>query len=111
MRIAIVGSGLIGASIGLAAKQRGEHSVIAYDEDARAASVAVDRGAADDAAESLDAALTGADLAVVAVPVAALGETVRSVLATSADACTVTDVGSTKAAVCRAAAPSARFVG
>ncbi len=111
MRIAIVGTGLIGASIGLAAKQRGEHSVAAYDEEPRAAAVAVERGAADGAPESLDAALADADLAVVAVPVAALGETVRSVLAASAETCTVTDVGSTKAAVCRAAAPAARFVG
>jgi prephenate dehydrogenase len=111
MRIAIVGSGLIGASIGLAVKQRGSHSVVAYDEDPNAAAVAVGRGAADEAAGSLDAALGDAELAVVAVPVAVLGETVRSVLAASPDACTVTDVGSTKAVVCRAAAPSARFVG
>jgi prephenate dehydrogenase len=111
MRITIVGSGLIGASIGLAARQRGDHSVVVYDVDASTAAVAVDRGAADEAAGSLDAALAGAELAVVAVPVAALGETVRAVLAASAEPCTVTDVGSTKAAACRAAAPSARFVG
>jgi prephenate dehydrogenase len=111
MRIAIVGTGLIGASIGLAARRRGIGSVIAYDADERAAAVAVEGGAADEAAGSLDGALDGADLAVVAVPVAALSETVRTVLAVSADGCTVTDVGSTKAAVCRAAAPSPRFVG
>jgi prephenate dehydrogenase len=85
--------------------------VVAYDADGRAAGVAVDRGAADEAAGSLDGALAGAELAVVAVPVAALAETVRAALAAGPDACTVTDVGSTKAAVCRAAAPASRFVG
>src|SRR5262245_16861762 len=111
MKVALVGTGLIGASIGLAAKQRGIASVAAFDADPHAAAVAVERGAADDAPGSLDAALAGADLAVVAVPVAALGDAVRTVLSASADGCTVTDVGSTKAAVCQAAEPSQRFVG
>jgi prephenate dehydrogenase len=110
MRVAIVGTGLIGASIGLAAKGRGVDSVVAYDADGSAAAVTVERGGADEAAGSLDQALADAELAVVAVPVAVLGETIRTVLAASPDGCTVTDVGSTKAAVCRTAA-SPRFVG
>src|SRR6266496_4046553 len=104
MRVAIVGTGLIGASIGLAAKGRGVDSVVAYDADGSAAAVTVERGGADEAAGSLDQALADAELAVVAVPVAVLGETIRTVLAASPEGCTVTDVGSTKAAVCRTAA-------
>ena len=111
MRIAIVGSGLIGASVGLAAKRRGEDAVVAYDADEGAAATAVEVGAADETAGSLHAALEGADLAVVAVPVAVLAETVTAALAASGGECTVTDVGSTKAAVCQAAARSQRFVG
>jgi prephenate dehydrogenase len=110
VRLAIIGTGLIGASVGLAAKQRGLATrVAAYDVDRHAAEVAVERGAVDEAAGSLEQALDGAELAVVAVPVAALATVVAAVL--DADDCTVTDVGSTKAAVSAAASSSTRFVG
>src|SRR6187397_615427 len=108
MRIAVIGTGLIGASVGLAANQRG-HTVVGHDPDERALAVAAERGAVDEAA-SFDAALDGADLAVVAAPVAQLVQTVQAVLAASEDGCSVTDVGSTKARVAAAAA-SPRFVG
>lgn len=108
MRIAVIGTGLIGASVGLAAKQRG-HTVAGHDPDEAALAVAVERGAVDEAT-SLEGALDGAGLAVVAAPVAQLVSTVESVLAASADGCSVTDVGSTKARVAAAAA-SPRFVG
>jgi prephenate dehydrogenase len=51
------------------------------------------------------------DFAVVAVPVAELPTVVSAVLAVADEGCTVTDVGSTKAGVCAAAAGSPRFVG
>src|SRR3954469_13584355 len=108
MRIAVIGTGLIGASVGLAARERG-HDVAGYDPDERALAVAAGRGAVDDAA-SLEDALNGAALAVVAAPVAQLVPTVEAVLAASADGCSVTDVGSTKARLAAAAA-SPRFVG
>jgi prephenate dehydrogenase len=108
MRIAVIGTGLIGASVGLAAKQRG-HTVVGHDPDERALAVAVERGAVDEAA-GLEDALVGAELAVVAAPVAQLVPTVEAVLAASADGCSVTDVGSTKARVATTAG-SPRFVG
>src|SRR5690242_3495151 len=100
MRIAVIGTGLIGASVGLAAKRAG-HSVAGYDPDDAALSVAVERGAVDIAA-SLDGALELTELAVVAAPVAQLIHTVEAVLAASPDSCSVTDVGSTKARVAAA---------
>ena len=108
MRIAVIGTGLIGASVGLAARERG-HDVAGYDPDERALAVAAERGAVDEAT-SVDDALDAAALAVVAAPVAQLVPTVEAVLAASADGCSVTDVGSTKARVAAAAA-SPRFVG
>jgi prephenate dehydrogenase len=108
-RLAIVGTGLIGASVGLAAKHAGA-SVAGWDPDARALAVAAERGALDEPAGSLADALDGAELAVVATPIAALPHEVGAVLAASAEATTVTDVGSTKASVV-AAAQSPRFVG
>jgi prephenate dehydrogenase len=108
-RLAIVGTGLIGASVGLAAKRAGAH-VAGWDPDPTALAAAVERGAVDEAAGSLEEALLGAELAVVAAPIGALPEQVVAVLAASAEETTVTDVGSTKAGVV-AAAGSARFVG
>jgi len=111
MRLAIVGTGLIGASVGLAAKRAGVDEVAGYDPDPRGLAAAVQRGAVDRPEAALAAALTGAELAVVAAPAAQLAAQVSAVLAASGEACTVTDVGSTKAGVCAAARGSGRFVG
>jgi prephenate dehydrogenase len=108
-RLAVLGTGLIGTSVGLAAKRAGVDSVTAFDPDERSLSVAVERGAADDAAASLEQAVRGASLAVVAAPVSQLATVVPSALASGQ--ATVTDVGSTKAAVAAAAAGNGRFVG
>jgi prephenate dehydrogenase len=110
-RIAIVGTGLIGASVALAAKRGTESRVAGFDPDPSALEAAVVRGAVDEPAESLDAALADADLAIVAAPVAQLAAQVHATLEATGDGCTVTDVGSTKAAVCDAAGGSPRFVG
>ena len=110
MRLAVVGTGLIGASAGLAAVRAGISEVVGWDEDETALDAAVERGAVE-AAGSLESALLGADLAFVAVPVAALPGVVRDVLAAAPEGCTVTDAGSTKAAVCSAAGSDPRFVG
>ena len=108
-RIAIVGTGLIGASIGLAARATGA-AVRGWDPDAESLALAGERGAVLPAG-SLEEALAEADLAVVAAPIGSLPATVQEVLAAAGDGTTVTDVGSTKAAVCEAAAGSTRFVG
>jgi prephenate dehydrogenase len=110
LRIAIVGTGLIGASVGLAAK-RGQATVVGFDEDPATAEAARERGAVDEVAGSLEEAVSGVDLAVVAVPVGRLAAGVRAVLEASGEGTTVTDVGSTKAAVCAAADGSPRFIG
>jgi prephenate dehydrogenase len=108
-RLAIVGTGLIGASIGLDARATGAR-VTGWDPDPEALGQAVERGAVEPAA-SLSDVLEGADLVVVAAPVAALAGQIAAVLAASSTATTVTDVGSTKTGVVRAAGGSPRFVG
>jgi len=109
--IAIVGTGLIGASVGLAAKRAGRGPVRGYDPDEVALQAALERGAIDEVAPTLDAAVADAELAVVAAPVAQLAAQVAAALEASPESCTVTDVGSTKAAVCAAAPSPARFIG
>ena len=110
-RLAILGTGLIGASIGLAAKRSAAAHVTGYDPDAEMLATAAERGAVDESAASAEEALASAELAIVAAPVAQLAAQVAAVLQAAPESCTVTDVGSTKESVCVAAAGSPRFIG
>jgi prephenate dehydrogenase len=97
--LVIVGTGLLGASVALAAKRAGVARVTGWDADPETLRAAVAAKALDASAGSLHEAVAGAELVVVAVPVGVLVATTREVLASvSADA-TVTDVGSTKRAL------------
>src|SRR6185503_3396404 len=95
MRLAVVGTGLMGASVGLAAKRAGVDWVGGHDADEDAAGVALDRGAVDEVGP-LEELLAEADLAVVAAPVTVLPALVGDVIQAAPERCTVTDVGSTK---------------
>jgi prephenate dehydrogenase len=105
--VAVVGVGLIGGSVGLAARTRLGAIVRGVDPRAGAA---LDRGVIDSAHDDLGEALEGADAAFVAVPVDRLQETARAVLAAAPPRCVVTDVGSTKRGVVDATRDP-RFVG
>ena len=108
--LAVVGTGLIGASVGLAAGRAGVERVTGYDADPEALALAGEREAVEPA-ESLVAAVEDAELVVVATPVAALVDEVSAVLAAAGDQCTVTDVGSTKTRLAATVADRARFIG
>ena len=108
-RVAVVGTGLIGASVGLAAREAGAAEVRGWDVDADVLAVAGKRGAVEPASSVRDA-VEGAELAVVAAPVAVLPAEVAAVVDASDDGTTVTDVGSTKGAVTRAVRDN-RFIG
>jgi prephenate dehydrogenase len=111
MRLAVVGTGLIGASAALAARRAGEADpVVGWDEDSEILAAAAARDAVEPAG-SLGDALRDAELALVAVPVAELPGVVQAVLDAAPASCTVTDVGSTKGAVCAAVGEDPRFVG
>lgn len=107
MIVAVVGVGLIGGSVGMAARTRLGATVRGVDPRADAA---LAHGAVDSAHDDLTEALQDADAAFVAVPVDRLPDTVRAVLAAAPAGCVVTDVGSTKRAVVEAGADE-RFVG
>jgi prephenate dehydrogenase len=96
MRLAVIGTGLMGASVGLAAKRAGVGHVAGYDADGEALQVAAERGAVDEQSTSMEAAVGNAELVVVAVPVTQLSSQVRAVLEAAPEGATVTDVGSTK---------------
>lgn len=111
-RIAIIGVGLIGGSIGLAARERieGLGEISGWDPDTAALSDAVKLGAVDRAATSLEDAAAGADLVVLASPVATLAANAASALAVVGEDSVVTDVGSTKREIV-AAVGDPRFIG
>jgi prephenate dehydrogenase len=97
MRIAVLGVGLIGGSIGLAAREYLEDADVAgFGRDPARLDAALERGAIDRAAGSVAEAVEGADLCFACAPVGALPGLVREALAAAGPACAVTDVGSTK---------------
>jgi threonine dehydrogenase-like Zn-dependent dehydrogenase len=94
MRVAVIGTGLIGASVGLAARRAG-HEVPGWDADEGTLAAAAGRGAVEPAA-SEDEAVAGAELVVVALPVTMLTKAVEAALAAApAAASSAVDAGST----------------
>lgn len=100
MKIAVLGCGLIGGSIGLAARAKASDVwVSAYDRIPEVAMTAVRRGAADEAADSPTQAVEDADIVFIATPVGAIADVARAVAPTLRAGCVITDVGSTKSRV------------
>jgi prephenate dehydrogenase len=109
-RIAVVGVGLIGGSVALAARERLGAEVTGFDADRAVVDQALAAGVLDRAAGTLAEAVAGAEAVFAAVPVGALADTVGAILAAAPEDCVVTDVGSTKRAIVAAHADP-RFVG
>jgi prephenate dehydrogenase len=109
-RLAVIGVGLIGGSVGLAARERLGARVRGWDPGDGVLAAALERRAVSDACGSLAEALEGAEAAFVAAPVGDLPAAVRDVLAAAGEDCVVTDVGSTKRSVV-AAVDDPRFIG
>ncbi len=93
--LGIVGTGLIGASIGLASRAAGCR-VVGWDPSADALATALERGALDRCAVSLDSLVDSVDLVVVAGPPSSVAPTLRTVLSQAGPDIWVTDVTSTK---------------
>jgi prephenate dehydrogenase len=111
MRIAVLGVGLIGGSIGLAAREYVKDvEVVGCGRNPENLRLALERGAISVAADSLEEALDGADLCFACGPVGALPDQVRGALAAAGPGCAVTDVGSTKGDLL-AAIDDSRFIG
>ena len=99
-RLAVVGLGLLGGSVALAARRRGAaHCVVGATRRADVRERALAEGAVDEIAE-VDVAARGADLVVLAMPVSAMGDTLRRVAPALGTGAVVTDVGSVKSPLC-----------
>lgn len=105
-RITIIGTGLIGSSIGLGLMSRPgrEYEVVGIDRDRLNAREAKKRGAIDREVGSLEEALEGAGLVVIAVPVMGARKILEEVGPYLAQGTIITDTCSTKADIMRWAA-------
>ncbi len=104
-RVGILGTGLIGASLGMALRQAG-WKVAGWDPNPEALAMAADRGALDEAAGTESDACAGAELIVLAGPLEATCKTLASL---ESDAL-VTDVAGVKVPVLAAARSGLRLV-
>jgi prephenate dehydrogenase len=112
LRLAVVGLGLMGGSIGLAARERAGAEVTGFDPDPAAREAALERGCVTAAYADLAEAVADAELVCVCAPIAELPTAIAEALA-AAPGATVTDIGSTKSAVVASVVgpDRARFVG
>lgn len=102
-RVAIVGVGLIGGSLGMALRKRGlARTVIGVGRDAARLEIARERGAIDTGAADFAEGVEGADLIVLATPISRILADLARLGPLLAPGALVTDVGSTKARIARA---------
>ena len=112
-RVAILGLGLMGASLGLALRGKGVR-VVGYNHSPANARTALERGAVDAVADSPAEAVAGASMVVLAAPVLTNIAFAEAIAGALAEGAIVTDMGSTKGEFCRrvsAAHPGMCLVG
>jgi prephenate dehydrogenase len=110
MRIAVLGVGLIGGSIGLAARERLGAEVLGWGPRATTLETARDKGAITRIAATIEEAVQEADAVFVCAPVESLTDLVTDALAGARPDTVVTDAGSTKRSLVEAISDE-RFVG
>ena len=105
-KIAIIGMGLIGASIARASRRAGLATVMAgYDADPAAMADVAALALVDDVTDSAAAAVADADLVIMAVPVGTVGAVAENIMPHMKSGAVLTDTGSTKRSVLRDVAP------
>jgi prephenate dehydrogenase len=99
-RVAIIGLGLMGASLGMALRTGGHARIVAgFDSAPGIAARAQQLGAIDGACDSLRVAVAESDLVVLATPVLAMRDLLEEISPLLDAETVVTDLGSAKAAV------------
>ncbi len=105
-RVALIGLGLIAGSMSLAIRRAGlAGEVVGYARSPETRSIAREIGLCDRIEDSAAAAVEGADLVVLCVPVGVMGDVAAEIAPALKPGATVSDVGSVKRAVIDAVAP------
>lgn len=100
MRIAIVGLGLIGGSIGLSLKQNNlTVEIIGYARRLDRIKTAIKSGIIDSGETNLDNAVKEAEIIVIATPVLTIKDILRQLAKSAPQGCLITDTASTKSQV------------
>ena len=108
-RLALIGIGLIGSSLAhVARRKRLAKTIVASDGAPAVCKRVAELGFADEVTENAAAAVQGADLAILCVPVGAMGKVGELIGPHLADGAILSDVGSVKGAVVAAVAPHLR---
>jgi len=107
MKIAIVGLGLIGGSLGRDLRSQINVQVIGIDNKASHRDMALELGLVDEVA-SLDDVALAVDVVIIATPVDAIESILPQVLDVVSEDAVVIDVGSTKSGICAAISQHAR---
>jgi prephenate dehydrogenase len=103
-RLAIVGLGLLGGSVAKAARAESmAREIVGIGRNPASLKPALVEGAVDNVTTDLREGLTGADMVVLATPVATLERQMPAVWEAAPPKALITDVGSTKAAIVRGA--------
>lgn len=104
-RVAIVGLGLLGGSWGLALKKAGfTGRIVGYARRAETREQALGEGAVDEVFADVTVAVHGADLVILATPVAVILDHLPRLQPHLSPRALITDVGSTKRRICERAA-------
>src|SRR3954471_23217857 len=111
MKVAVLGGGLVGGSIGLAARARLDAEVAGFDPGRELLDRATELEAIDSAHGSVAEAVEDAELIFCAAPVAALPGLAAEALGAGAGHSAVADVGSVKREVIAALGSDSRFIG
>ena len=112
-KIAIIGLGVIGGSLGMSLKSLGKYHVVGIDRDEQTLRVAVETGAIDEGTPDCHLGVAGAKVVFLAVPVASIMDIAARIRCSVPPDAVVTDVGSTKGQVVETLEGlyPARFVG
>ena len=117
MRVALIGLGLIGGSIGLSLKQlaKSGFDIVGYVRRPEVAATALSSGVVDKTETTLVETVKEADLVIIATPVLTIKEVLSQIAGHLLAGCVVTDTASTKAQVMQWAEeilpPTVDFIG
>ena len=113
-RVAVIGVGLMGGSLAMAAQDRAHvDSVVGYDSDPEALDLALARGIITEKASTAAEAAAYADLVVISTPVRSIPALVEECATAQPAPRLITDMGSTKSSVMNSLSPLAKslFIG